>query len=118
VTLQCLFNASLSLGILESEMHDLGATCMREIESDFRYSKISFNNFPWPENPSEEKMKAVEIAPSVLDVRAKSTSSLASLTAHNASRLKAASLRAVDSATKKILLRQNGWVFVWIMRMR
>jgi hypothetical protein len=70
-------------GILESEMH---MTWVRHVcgrlKSDFRYSKdIVYNNFPWPENPSEEKTKAVEkCAQEVLDVRAKyPTSSLADL---------------------------------------
>jgi len=70
-------------GILESEMH---MTWVRHIcgrlKSDFRYSNsIVYNNFPWPENLSEEKMKAVEqAAQEVLDVRAKyPNSSLADL---------------------------------------
>lgn len=70
-------------GILESEMHMtwVGHVCGR-LESRFRYSKdIVYNNFPWPENPSEEKIKAVEkYAQEVLDVRLKyPTSSLADL---------------------------------------
>ena len=77
-------NATLyHFGILESEMH---MTWVRHIcgrlKSDFRYSNsIVYNNFPWPENPSEEKVKAVEqAAQEVLGVRAKyPDSSLADL---------------------------------------
>lgn len=70
-------------GVLESEMH---MTWVRHVcgrlKSDFRYSKdIVYNNFPWPENPSEEKIKEIEkCAQEVLDARAKyPTSSLADL---------------------------------------
>lgn len=77
-------NATLyHFGILESEMH---MTWVRHVcgrlKSDFRYSKdIIYNNFSWPENPTEEKIKVVEkCAQEVLDVRAKyPTSSLADL---------------------------------------
>ncbi len=71
------------LGILESEMH---MTWVRYIcgrlKSDYRYSNsIVYNNFPWPENPSEEKVKEIEkCAQEVLDTRAKyPNSSLADL---------------------------------------
>jgi hypothetical protein len=42
-----------------------------------RYSKdIVYNNFPWPESPKEEKIKAVETAAqTVLDERKKFTES-------------------------------------------
>ncbi len=86
-----LSNASFSipdatpyhLGVLESEMHMAwaGHVCGR-LESRFRYSKdIVYNNFPWPESPSEEKVKAVEkAAQDILDARAKyPDSSLADL---------------------------------------
>lgn len=70
-------------GVLESEMH---MTWVRHVcgrlKSDFRYSKdIVYNNFPWPENPSAEKVKAVEEAAQVvLDAREKyPDSSLADL---------------------------------------
>jgi len=41
------------------------------LKSDFRYSaSIVYNNFPWPENPSEKQKKDVEdAAQKVLDVR-------------------------------------------------
>lgn len=70
-------------GILTSGMHMAWVqyVCGR-LKSDFRYSSsIVYNNFPWPENPNEEKVKAIEsAAQEVLDVRAKYTdSSLADL---------------------------------------
>jgi hypothetical protein len=52
------------------------------LESRFRYSNdIVYNNFPWPENPTEKQKQAVEAAAQhVLDVRAKfPESSLADL---------------------------------------
>jgi hypothetical protein len=71
------------LGVLTSEMHMAWVkyVCGR-LESRFRYSKdIVYNNFPWPENPSEKQKQAVEAAAqNVLDVRAKfPESSLADL---------------------------------------
>ena len=51
------------LGILQSEMHMawMRAVCGR-LKSDYRYSnELVYNNFPWPENPPEEKRRAVEI---------------------------------------------------------
>ena len=70
-------------GILESEMHMIWVrhVCGR-LESRYRYSKdIVYNNFPWPESPSDEKVKNIEkYAQEVLDVRLKyPTSSLADL---------------------------------------
>lgn len=59
-------------GILMSAMHMawVKSVCGR-LESRFRYSKdIVYNNFPWPENPSEKQMKAIETAAQkVLDTR-------------------------------------------------
>ncbi len=52
------------------------------IKSDFRYSgTIVYNNYPWPEKPSEKQMAAVEkAAQSVLNARAQfPDSSLADL---------------------------------------
>jgi len=52
------------------------------MKSDFRYSnEIVYNNFPWPENPSDKQTKAIETAAQkVLDVRVKfPESSLADL---------------------------------------
>lgn len=59
-------------GILESEMHMawMRQVCGR-LESRYRYSKdIVYNNFPWPENPSEQvKNDIKEKAQAVLDAR-------------------------------------------------
>lgn len=66
-------NASLfHFGILTSLMHMAWVryTCGR-LESRFRYSNsIVYNNYPWPENPSDKQVKAVEAAAQkVLDAR-------------------------------------------------
>jgi len=59
-------------GVLSSQMHMawVKAICGR-IKSDFRYSnKIVYNNFPWPETPSEKQVSAIEkAAEKVLEVR-------------------------------------------------
>ncbi len=70
-------------GILTSLMHNswVAYTCGR-LKSDFRYSNtIVYNNFPWPENPSEKQIKAIETAAqNVLDARTEfPNSSLADL---------------------------------------
>ena len=52
------------------------------LESRFRYSNtIVYNNFPWPENPNEKQVQAVEAAAqNVLDARSQfPNSSLADL---------------------------------------
>ena len=52
------------------------------MKSDFRYSNsLVYNNFPWPENPNEKQINAIETAAQrVLDVRAEfPNSSLADL---------------------------------------
>ena len=77
-------NAKLfHFGLLTSEMH---MTWVRNLcgrlKSDYRYSNsIVYNNYPWPENPSDKQIKTIEEkAQNVLDVRASfSTSSLADL---------------------------------------
>lgn len=60
-------------GILMSAMHMawVSYTCGR-LESRYRYSKdIVYNNFPWPKDPSDKNVKAVEEkAQAVLDARA------------------------------------------------
>jgi hypothetical protein len=66
-------NATLfHFGILSSVMHIAWVkhTCGR-LESRFRYSNtIVYNNYPWPENPSEKQIKAIETAAQkVLDAR-------------------------------------------------
>jgi len=59
-------------GVLMSSMHMTWVKhiCGR-LKSDFRYSKdIVYNNYPWPENPNEKQIKAIETATQkVLDVR-------------------------------------------------
>lgn len=41
------------------------------LKSDYSYStQLTYNNFPWPENPTEKQIKAIEIAAqNVLEVR-------------------------------------------------
>jgi len=60
-------------GILTSTMHNawVRATCGR-LESRYRYSKdIVYNNYPWPQTPSDKQREAIETAAqTVLDVRA------------------------------------------------
>ena len=59
-------------GVLTSVMHMswVKYVCGR-LESRFRYSKdIVYNNFPWPENPTDKQKQAVETAAqAVLDAR-------------------------------------------------
>ena len=66
-------NATLyHFGVLTSLMHNAWVkyTCGR-IKSDFRYSNILvYNNYPWPENPNEKQIKAIETASQkILDAR-------------------------------------------------
>ena len=73
----------LHFGIITSIMHMtwMKFTCGR-LESRFSYSNtIVYNNFPWPENPSDKQVQQVEkAAQKVLDVRAEfPESSLADL---------------------------------------
>jgi len=67
-------NASLlHFGILTSIMHMIWIkTVCGKLESRYRYSSsIVYNNFPWPENPSDKQIKAIEEkAQAVLDARA------------------------------------------------
>jgi type I restriction-modification system DNA methylase subunit len=70
-------------GVLTSIMHMawLKYICGR-LKSDYRYSaSIVYNNYPWPENPSEKQIITIEEkAQQVLDVRVSfPTSSLADL---------------------------------------
>lgn len=70
-------------GILQSSMHMcwVNTVCGR-LKSDFRYSnEIVYNNYPWPENPTEKQVQLIEEkAQNVLDVRASfPNSSLADL---------------------------------------
>jgi hypothetical protein len=70
-------------GVITSLMHMVWMkyTCGR-MKSDFNYSNsIVYNNFPWPENPTEkQKQRVEEAAQNVLDARAEfPDSSLADL---------------------------------------
>jgi hypothetical protein len=70
-------------GILSSLIHNYWVknVCGR-LGNEIRYSKdIVYNNFPWPENPSDKQVKAIEkAAQNVLDARAQfPNSSLAEL---------------------------------------
>jgi len=60
-------------GVLISIMHNswMRYTCGR-LKSDYRYSNtIVYNNFPWPENPTEKQKEVVEAAAeNVLEARA------------------------------------------------
>ncbi len=73
----------LHFGVLSSKMHNAWTrfTCGR-IKSDFRYSaEIVYNNFPWPDQPTNKQVKTIEdAAQGVLDARAEfPESSLADL---------------------------------------
>ena len=59
-------------GILTSVMHMAWVkTVCGRLKSDFRYSKdIVYNNYPWPENPSQKQIQNIEEkAQKVLDTR-------------------------------------------------
>jgi hypothetical protein len=77
-------NASLfTFGVLTSNMHMTWVkfVCGR-LKSDYRYSSsLVYNNYPWPENPSDKQIKTIEDkSQKVLDVRAEfSDNSLADL---------------------------------------
>lgn len=69
----CIPNANLfHFGVLQSTMHStwLKTTCGR-IKSDYRYSnEIVYTNYPWPENPNDKQVRAIETAAQkVLDAR-------------------------------------------------
>ena len=72
-----------TLGIICSTMHMAWTrTLCGRLKSDYRYSgSIVYNNFPWPENPTDKQTKAIEAAAqNVLDARAQfPNSSLADL---------------------------------------
>lgn len=77
-------NAKLyHFGILMSTHHMVWVKNMcGRIKSDYRYSnELVYNNYPWPENPTEKQKVAIEKASQkVLDVRAEfPNSSLADL---------------------------------------
>ena len=77
-------NANIYMfGVLHSLMHNSWMrTVAGRLKSDYRYSNnVVYNNFPWPENPSEKQINTIEEkAQHVLDVRVSfPTSSLADL---------------------------------------
>ncbi len=83
-TCQLIPDATLfHFGVLTSIMHMAWVkTVCGRLKSDFRYSKdIVYNNYPWPENPTDKQIKAIEEkAQKVLDARAEfPNSSLADL---------------------------------------
>ena len=60
-------------GVLSSEMHIAWVKHVGgRLEISFRYSNtIIYNNFPWPENPTDKQKQAIEsAAQKVLDTRA------------------------------------------------
>jgi hypothetical protein len=64
---------SYHYGVLTSIMHMAWVrTVCGRLKSDFRYSAgIVYNNFPWPQNPSEQAITRIEqAAQAVLDARA------------------------------------------------
>ena len=66
-------NADLYMfGVLHSIMHNSWIrTVAGRLKSDYRYSNnVVYNNYPWPENPTEKQVTAIEEkAQKVLDVR-------------------------------------------------
>ncbi len=73
-TLQMIPDAKIwHFGVLTSIMHMAWVRYVSgRLESRYRYSNsIVYNNFPWPENPSEKQKESVEkAAQAVLDARA------------------------------------------------
>lgn len=67
-------NASFyHFGIISSLMHNAWMRSIAgRLKSDYRYStKLVYNNFPWPDNPTEKQKQIIEsAAQGVLDVRA------------------------------------------------
>jgi hypothetical protein len=70
-------------GVLTSQIHMAWVkTVCGRLKSDFRYSKdVVYNNYPWPESPTDKQKEAIEkAAQKVLDARAEfPNSSLADL---------------------------------------
>ncbi|WP_266206266.1 class I SAM-dependent DNA methyltransferase [Pontibacter kalidii] len=71
--LRIMPNATLfHFGVLTSKMHmDWMRLTTGRLKSDYQYSVLTvYNNFPWPENPSDKNIKAVEVAAQkILDAR-------------------------------------------------
>lgn len=82
--LRCIANATkFHFGVLTSSMHMAWVNRVTgRLKSDYQYSvKLVYNNYPWPENPTDKQKSNVEAkAQAVLDARAKyPDSSLADL---------------------------------------
>jgi hypothetical protein len=82
--LRCIANATkFHFGVLTSSMHMAWVNRVTgRLESRYQYSvKLVYNNYPWPENPTDKQKANVEAkAQAVLDARAKyPESSLADL---------------------------------------
>jgi len=113
----CLFveNASLyHFGVMMSLMHMTWVKhiCGR-IKSDFRYSnEMVYNNFPWPESPSEKQMGSIEEkAQAVLNERLKfPSSSLADL--YNTLTMPPALVKAHNALDKAVDLAYRSQPFV------
>lgn len=73
-TMLTIPNATIyHFGILTSLIHmSWVKTVCGRLKSDYRYSKdIVYNNYPWPENPTEKQIQTIEEkAQQVIDVRA------------------------------------------------
>ncbi|MCA0428508.1 MAG: class I SAM-dependent DNA methyltransferase [Bacteroidetes bacterium] len=107
-------NASyFSFGILSSMMHNCWLKQVSgRMKSDISYSSgIVYNNFPWPSNPSEKQIKAVELASmKVLNVRQQfSNSSLADL--YNPLTMPTALVKAHFELDKAVDLAYRSQVF-------
>lgn len=82
-TVQMIPDATIYMfGVLNSSMHMswVRQVCGR-LKSDYRYTPSVYNNYPWPQNPTDKQRANVEAkAQAVLDARAKyPDSSLADL---------------------------------------
>ena len=82
--LRILENATMfDFGVLVSKMHmSWMRTVTGRLKSDYQYSVLTvYNNYPWPENPTEKQIKAIETSgQKVLDTRTEfPNSSLADL---------------------------------------
>lgn len=81
-TLQILPNANLYLfGVMESNIHMAWMrTVAGRLKSDYRYTSIVYNSFPWPTPTDQQRQKIEQTAQNILDVRTKyPNSSLADL---------------------------------------
>lgn len=70
--LQIIPNASLYIfGILSSKIHNTWIKYVSgRLKSDYSYSPSVYNNYPFPENPNDKQIKAIETAAQkVLDTR-------------------------------------------------